>query len=123
MNAFGVPEEFSDLLPKVAHVEGPEYHLWVYNPQDDSVLIETPADKPRIEQRYHAELAEDVPHPNRVHGYAYPLRDGWRITDWEHHPVEDPHIKTVVRRTLDQEKISRPKGGREARLVLRSKSD
>jgi hypothetical protein len=120
---FGVSEDFADLLPKVASLNGPLYHLWVFDPEKDRVIIETPEEKPRSEHRYHVDLAEDVPHPERVHGYAYPIKGGWRITDWEHRPIEDPHIKQVVKRTLDREKIGHPKGGREARLVLRSRHD
>ena len=118
-----IPDDFAELLPKVAHTDGPLYHLWVFDPHKDRVIIETPEEKPRSEHRYHVELAEDVPHPGRVHGYAYPIRGGWRITDWEHRPVEDPHIKTLVRRTLDREKHPKAKGGREARLVLHSQHE
>lgn len=117
-----IPEEFSRLLPKVAGLNGPMYHLWVFNPEDGSVLIETPEDKKRVEQRYHAELAEDVPHPDRVHGYAYVIRGGWRITDWEHRPIEDPYIRNTVARALDGKEQKRHKPSREAQLVLRSKA-
>src|SRR3954471_18860471 len=102
LETLGIPEEFAELLPRVAKAGGPLYHLWVYDPSNDTVLIETPEKKPRSEQRYHEELSEDVPHPSWIHGYAYQIRNGWRITDWEHHPLGDVHVKRVVRRTLDR---------------------
>ena len=116
-----IPSEFASLLPKVARLNGPLYHLWVFNPEDGSVLIETPHEKPRSEHRYHVELGKDVQHPDRVHGYAYAIRGGWRITDWEHRPVEDPFIRHAVARKLDGEAVKRHKPSREAQLVLRSK--
>lgn len=118
----GVSEEFASLLPRVARSDRPVYVLWVFNPDTDTALIEDPSGKPRAEQRYHEELAKQVPHPDRVHGYAYSIRDGWRITDWEHRPLDDAHIKRVVRRTLDREQVKPLVGGREARLVLTSKT-
>ena len=40
--------------------------------------------------------------PNLVHGYAYRIINGWRLTDWEHRPVDDPYTTSQVLRKLNQ---------------------
>lgn len=100
-----IPEEFMNLLPRMAKDDEDEklkplYYLWVYDPQTDRVTVEHDEGKHAADHALHSELASHVPHPDRVHGYAYPIKGGYRITDWEHRAVKDPHIKETVRREL-----------------------
>lgn len=109
-----IPEEFKKLLPKVgAEVETglPIYFLWIFDPQKDETILEHNEGRHTAEHVDHQELARRVPHPERVHGYAYKIKDGWRITDWEHRPVDDPHIQSSVRRALRKEGAHRLRGG------------
>jgi hypothetical protein len=39
-------------------------------------------------------------HPETIHGYAYRIHGGWRITDDEHRPVKDPHVVEKVVKAL-----------------------
>ena len=93
-----IPQEFTELLPKISNEgsDDPIYCLWVYDPQEDKVHVEHNEGRHRAEAIDHGQLAERVPHPGRVHGYAYRIRGGYRITDWDHRPVADPHIKEAV---------------------------
>lgn len=97
-----LPTDFTDLFPKVAAEpeSGPVYFLWVYDPHEDKVLIEHNESRHPAEALDHRHLAERVPHPERVHGFAYRIKGGWRITTWEHRPVDDPHILDAVTKTL-----------------------
>lgn len=97
-----IPKDFVDLLPRIdqEHSDEPLYWLWVYDPQEDKVHVEHNEDRHRAEHVDHGHLAEKVSHPGRVHGYAYRIRGGFRITDWEHRAVDDPHIRELVRDTL-----------------------
>jgi hypothetical protein len=99
-----LPKDFTDLLPsKLAeqhHEEGPVYYLWVFDPHEDKIILEHNYGKHRAEHVDHAKLAERVPHPDRVHGYAYKIVGGFRITDYEHRPVEDPHVLKKVKDAL-----------------------
>ena len=119
-NPLGLPEDFYDLLPKPQRLNGPIYYLWLFDPQTGHVTVENTDGVPRANQRYHVDLAEDVPHPERVQGYAYPIRGGYRVTDWEHRPVDDPYIVNQVVRTLDHENYKTPENhfsaSREAHL-------
>ncbi len=73
------------------------YHVWVLDPQTGSVHLSDDHDKPRRHKGHHDELAKKVGHhPDRVHGYAYKIRGGWRITDWEHKPVDRYVAKKVI---------------------------
>lgn len=95
-----IPEDFKSLLPQRVATFIPEhdYTLWVFNPETAKVILEHNGSKHPAHRIDHSELAERVPHPDRVHGYAYPLRHGggFRITDWDHKPVKDPYIKRQV---------------------------
>lgn len=98
--------DFLSLLPqhRVARETGPIYYLWVFDPQSDTIRIEHNEGRHPADRITHEDLARDVPHPERVHGYAYRIGGGWRITTWEHRAVEDPHVKTLVRDALNGER-------------------
>jgi hypothetical protein len=91
-----IPDDFKALFPKLATEPdtSPIYYLWVFDP-------------------------EKVPHPERIHGYAYRINDGWRITDWEHRPVGDPHVKELVRKELRGEADGSRKGSQVQARALR----
>ena len=102
-----LPEEFTTLLPRTATHEtddGPVYYLWVFDPHEDKVHLEHNHGRHPAQRIDHAGLAERVPHPDRIHGYAYKIVGGFRITDWEHRPVEDPHVRKLVELALKGEK-------------------
>lgn len=102
-----LPKDFIDLLPKEAaeHDGGPVYYLWVYDPHEDKVILEHNYGKHPAERVDHAELGRRVPHPDRIHGYAYKIIGGFRITNWEHSPVDDPHVLERVKEKLAGETI------------------
>lgn len=80
---------------------GPDEWLWVFDPQEDLVHLEHNENRHPADHITHKHLAEKVVHPDRVHGYAYKIPGGWRITDWDHRPVEDRHVRKLVHRALD----------------------
>jgi hypothetical protein len=97
-------DEFLDALPKLAAEAGdPIYWLWVFDPQDDKVILEHNKDRHAAHHITHRDLEDRVPHPERVHGYAYRIHGGWRITNIKHGAVDDPHIKHLVERKLHGE--------------------
>jgi hypothetical protein len=124
MNLLDLPEDFYELLPKVAEVAGgPVYYLWVFDPATGTVRVENTDGVSRANQQYHLDLAQEIPHPSRIHGYAYPIRGGYRITDWEHKPVVDPFVKHQVVRALDgqgERPVERP--GHFAQRVINASS-
>lgn len=38
--------------------------------------------------------------PNLIDGYAYRTKSGWRLTDREHRPIQDPYVASEVARQL-----------------------
>jgi hypothetical protein len=48
----------------------------------------------------HGQLRKVHHHPETIHGYAYKIHGGWRITDDEHRPVNDPHVVEKVIKAL-----------------------
>lgn len=100
-----IPSDFKALLPKVgAEPEAknePVYHLWVYDPSEDKVHLEHNDGRHAAEHIDHSHLALRVVHPDRIHGFAYRIRGGYRITDWEHRPVKDVHVLRQVKNALE----------------------
>lgn len=100
-----IPEDFKQLLPRTSAEREPEgsplYYLWVYDPHEDKVHVEHNEGRHRADHVDHGHLAERVPHPDRIHGFAYRIPGGWRITTWEHRPVDDVHVLKVVHKALD----------------------
>lgn len=113
-----VPQEFIDLLPKIAAKTShdPIYWLWVYDPQEDKAHVHHNRDKHRANHTDHEELGHKVPHPSRVHGYAYRIVGGFRITDWDHRPVADPRVSKRVHEALRQE-IPKPSDDHRASVT------
>lgn len=103
----GVPQEFTRLLPRVAaEATGePVYWLFVYDPLEDRVHLENNEGRHRADHVTHGDLADRFPHPARIHGYAYRIQGGYRVTDWEHKALTDPHILDLVRSALRREAV------------------
>lgn len=75
----------------------PLYYRWAFDPFTGQVNLGHNEDGLPSEIEYHQDLA---PGPKSVHGYAYPIGGGWRLTDWEHKPVADPYVFASVMRSL-----------------------
>ncbi len=103
-----IPEDFKALLPKMAAEpdEGPVYHLWIFDPHEDKVHVEHNQNRKPADHVDHADLSRRVPHPDRVQGYAYRIRGGWRVTTWDHRSVDDAHVLELIRAALNKEKNS-----------------
>src|SRR5450755_3024481 len=95
IRSMAVAPDLKALLPqRTADVEDeddrPLYYLWTFNPVDGEVYMDHNEDKHPAHHVTHDDLAPHVHHPEKVHGYAYSIKDGWRITDDEHKEVKDP---------------------------------
>lgn len=97
-----IPQDFKQLLPKIAKDERPFCYLWSFDPETGHVHLEKqrtdhPADFP-----CHHTMATHIVHPERVDGYALAIKKGWRIlTDEMHEP--DPYIRERVSKALKGE--------------------
>jgi len=79
-------------------------HIWIFDPRTAEVHISDDHDKERRHKTHHKGLAEKVDHhPSRVHGYAYRIRGGWRVTDWDHKAVDRFIGKKVVEALREKE--------------------
>ena len=97
-----IPDDIRHFFHVAASEPGsPMYYLWVFDPETGQVVVTHNEGVEPVEHQDHDDLAQLVKHPNRLHGYAYRIRGGWRITDWEHKPVGDPYITKQVVKSLD----------------------
>lgn len=96
-----IPEDFRSLLPKVADSEDdnrPTYFLWSFDPDTGKAHLHHNEDEPLSHAKTHREMAPHIHHPERIDGYAYSIKGGWRITTNDHKEVKDRYI---VKRVLD----------------------
>lgn len=86
------------------HPDAALYHSWVFDPRDAQVHISDDHGKPRRHKDHHRGLAEKVDHhPARIHGYAYRIIGGWRITDYEHKEVDGFVAKQVLKSLIEKD--------------------
>lgn len=74
----------------------PLFYLWVFHPQTAHVTLTHDWEGHPAHTKTHGDLARELNEPNLYHGYAYRIKGGWRVTDYDHKPVEDPFVKAKV---------------------------
>lgn len=80
----------------------PIYYLWVFDPATNTVHMDHNQDKHPAYHVLHRDLEDQhhIHHPEKIRGYAYSIKGGWRITDDSHSEVKDPFIVDQVMRKL-----------------------
>jgi hypothetical protein len=101
-----IATDFKTLLPHEAAIETddrPPYYLWCFDPTDGHVIVTHNRDRHPAEAHTHATMAPEIVHPERLRGYAYPIKDGWRITNDDHKKLTDPFVIKRVLAALRKE--------------------
>ena len=78
---------------------GSLYYVWVFDPQSGEVDLYD-SEQHSLEVPSHQDLAQQYPHESRLHGYAYRIINGWRVTDWDDKPLDDPYVLRTVQDAL-----------------------
>lgn len=97
-----IAPDFKELLPKRAAVEEddrPVYWLWTFDPEKDQIIIDHNENRHPADHLTHDTLAPHVHHPDKVHGYAYAIKGGYRVTD-DDHKKPDTHVEHLVLQAL-----------------------
>lgn len=81
--------------PNLSSQTRPMYYRWVYSPTKGVTLGSNGDDHPALVP-YHQGLGGVVDGQDLMHGYAYRIGNGWRLTDYEHKAVEDPFVVNQV---------------------------
>lgn len=97
--ADGSPVHYNGTVRSHSILSHPLYKRWVFSPATGKVELADNTGNP-LDVRYHGDLASRINEPDLVHGYAYRLGDGWRLTDWDSKPLSDPFVVAQVMRTL-----------------------
>lgn len=101
------PEEIQRTAKPVLGITKPGqplYYSWVFDPVEGVAHISDDHKRERRHKKHHEELSEKVGHhPDRVHGYAYRIRFGWRVTDTDHHVVDGFVRKAVAKAIREKE--------------------
>lgn len=97
-----IAKDFAELLPTRQARSDPDdrplYYLWTFDPHEAKVHIDHNESKHPARHITHDELAPHVKEP--LHGFAYSIKGGWRITNDDHKAVEDPYIIRKVEQAL-----------------------
>jgi hypothetical protein len=99
MSHRNIPDDLKALLPKQASPledDRPLYQLWCFDPQTSEVHMDHNQDKEPAHHVLHRDIGGHIHHPDKVQGYAYSIKNGWRITNDEHKEVQDPFIVNRV---------------------------
>jgi hypothetical protein len=81
-------------------VEQPFYYRFSLHPEDGEVELAHNYEDVPSRVRYHSELGDS----DTYHGFAYRIKGGWRLTDWDHKPINDPFVvASVIRAIREQE--------------------
>jgi hypothetical protein len=93
--------DLKELLPKRRLYDRdslePDHYLWTYDPSDAKVYVGHDRGRHPAHYLTHETLAPNVKHEGAIHGYAYPIEGGFRVTDWDHDEVKDPFVvKRIV---------------------------
>lgn len=96
-------------LSKVAAKVPPIYYRFVFSPKGGVSLVDNDTTHPAWTP-YHRDIAGASGEANLIHGFAYRIGDGWRLTTEEHKPVHDPHVVAqVVRALMEREGHQKPR--------------
>jgi hypothetical protein len=74
----------------------PSYYLFAFSPQTAKVHLMHDHEGHPADTKTHTDFASHVGEPDLVHGYAYPIHGGWRLTNIEHDPLGDPYVAHKV---------------------------
>lgn len=86
-------------MSKVAAKAPPIYYRWVFSPKGGVSLSDNDTTHPAWTP-YHRDIAGTSGEARLIHGYAYRIGDGWRLTTDEHKPVHDNFVVAQVVRAL-----------------------
>lgn len=107
-----IADDFRSLLPPHLAAEDeddrPVYVLWTFDPDTAEVYMDHNEDKHPAHHVTHTTLAPHVHHPEAVHGFAYSIEGGWRITNDEHSEVKDPYVVRKVVQKLREKYPEEP---------------
>jgi len=71
----------------------PIYYRWTFSPQTGEVTLAHNQDP---ELQFHSDIEKKMNQANLIHGYAYPIIGGVRVTDQDHDAVDDPYVARKV---------------------------
>jgi hypothetical protein len=99
--------DFTHLLHPQESSYHPFQYVWVFDPTDHKVSIEDSSPKDAKEFPLHEHMLSELKHPDREHGYAIRIKNGWRIIDEELREV-DPYVMKRVLEALNHEEPTPP---------------
>lgn len=76
------------------------YYRWVYSPSTGDVTLAHNHEGHPAMIRFHADLANARPEKDIEAGYAFKLDNGFKVTDQDFKPVDDPHRMVAVENAI-----------------------
>ena len=78
------------------------YYRWAYSPTSGDVTLSHNHEGHPADIRYHSQMAAERPEKDIEVGYAFKLENGWKVTDQDFKPVDDPHRLVAVENAIGQ---------------------
>ncbi len=86
------------------------YYRYVYSPSTGDVTLSHNHEAGPADIRFHSDMAEERPEKDLEAGYAFKLDNGWKVTDDDFKPTDDPHrlmeVENAIARYEDSDDSS-----------------
>jgi hypothetical protein len=76
------------------------YYRYVYSPSTGDVTLSHNHEGRPADIRFHSDMAEERSERDLTSGYAFKLDNGWKVTDREFKPSQDPHQIVAVENAI-----------------------
>jgi hypothetical protein len=76
----------------------PFQYLWSYDPETSKVVMKNSTSDHPADFPHHSDVK--INHPDRIDGYALPIKNGWRIFNTDL-TESDPYITQKVKEAID----------------------
>lgn len=76
------------------------YYRWCHSPSTGDVTLSHNYEGHPTDINYHSDMAHERKEQDLEFGYAYRMDNGWKVTDADHKPSQDPFTREAVERAI-----------------------
>lgn len=77
------------------------YYRWAYSPSTGDVTLSHNHEGHPADITLHADMAKERQEGDLLFGYAYRMENGWKVTDEDHKPADDVHLRVAVEKAIE----------------------
>lgn len=86
----------------MAQKRKPVYYRWAYSPSTGDVTLSHDYEAGPADIRFHGQMADERSEGDLEVGFAFKMDNGWKVTDQDFKPVDDPHRLLAVEGAINE---------------------